>query len=144
MRRRCRRSCRRRRTARRPRARRPLPAAADDPKHHSRFLNSSYSALPKHGPAEGAPFVELSAADAAARGLSDGDQAVVFNDRASITVPVRIGQRVGAGRRDPVRLVGEPTRRRSPANALTNDTLTEWAAGGLLRHGGRAVEVQAP
>src|SRR5262245_57319410 len=29
------------------------------PKHHSRFLNSSYSPLPKHGPAEGAQFVVL-------------------------------------------------------------------------------------
>ena len=30
------------------------------PKHHARFLNSGYSHLPKHGPAEGGPFVELS------------------------------------------------------------------------------------
>ena len=29
------------------------------PKHHSRFLNSGYSHLPKHGPAEGGPFLEL-------------------------------------------------------------------------------------
>ena len=43
------------------------------PKHHSRFLNSGYSHLPKHGPAEGAPFVELDAADAGAPGIVDGD-----------------------------------------------------------------------
>ena len=39
-------------------------------KWHTRFLNSSYSHLPKHGPAEGGPFVELSGPDAAARGLA--------------------------------------------------------------------------
>ncbi len=38
------------------------------PKHHTRFLNSGYSQLPKHGPAEGGPFIELDAADALARG----------------------------------------------------------------------------
>ena len=37
------------------------------PKHHTRFLNSGYAHLPKHGPVEGGPFVEISAADAAAR-----------------------------------------------------------------------------
>ena len=58
-----------------------FPLQLMTPKHHSRFLNSSYSPLPKHGPAEGAPFVELDAADAASRGLSDGDLAEVFNDR---------------------------------------------------------------
>ena len=42
------------------------------PKHHTRFLNSGYSDLPKHGPVEGGPFVELVAADATARGLDDG------------------------------------------------------------------------
>ena len=45
------------------------------PKHHTRFLNSGYSHLPKHGPAEGGPFVELDAEDAARRGLAEGDRA---------------------------------------------------------------------
>src|SRR4029453_7398852 len=35
------------------------------PKHHTRFLNSSYSSLPKQGPLEGGPFIELDPADAA-------------------------------------------------------------------------------
>jgi anaerobic selenocysteine-containing dehydrogenase len=113
------------------------------PKHHSRFLNTSYSALPKHGPAEGAPFVELCAADAAARGLADGDPAVVFNDRASITVPVRIGQR---GRRGvaviPFGWWASQHADGRPANALTNDTLTEW--GGGVAYSDTLVEVRAP
>ena len=76
------------------------------PKHHTRFLNSSYSPLPKHGPLEGAPFVELDPADAATRGLADGDCARVWNDRASVEV-AGPGQRPSAPGRDgdPVRLV---------------------------------------
>lgn len=100
------------------------------PKHHSRFLNSSYSHLPKHGPAEGGPYVELSAEDAAARGLAENDTAEVFNHRSSVRLPVRIGTRVRPG------VVAIPwgwwTTQHPDgraANALTNDTLTEWGGG---------------
>jgi anaerobic selenocysteine-containing dehydrogenase len=83
------------------------------PKHHTRFLNSSYSDLPKHGPAEGGPFVELDAADAGARGLVEGAMARVWNDRASVIVPVRITRSAPARRGgDPVRLVEPPPSRR--------------------------------
>jgi len=100
------------------------------PKHHSRFLNTSYSSLPKHGPAEGGPFVELDEADATARGLTAGDVARVWNDRASLEVPVRISGRVRPG----VVAVpfgwwrGQHGDDRS-ANSLTNDTLTDWGGG---------------
>ena len=67
------------------------------PKHHTRFLNSGYSQLPKHGPAEGGPFVELDATDAASRGLTEGDRARVWNDRASVELPVRITERLRPG-----------------------------------------------
>ena len=100
------------------------------PKHHTRFLNSGYADLPKHGPAEGGPFVELVAADAEARGLHDGEMARVWNDRASVEVPVRITERLRPG------VVAIPFgwwSRHHPngriANSLTNDTLTEWGGG---------------
>lgn len=100
------------------------------PKHHARFLNSSYSMLPKHGPAEGAPFVELDAVDAAARQLADGDLAEVFNDRSSVVLPVRVTQRVREG------VVAIPYgwwASQHPdgraVNALTNDALTDWGGG---------------
>jgi len=100
------------------------------PKQHQRFLNSGYSHLPKHGPPEGAPFVELDAGDAAARGLGDGDNARVFNDRASLELPVKITDRLRPG------LASIPWgwwRDHHPdgkvANSLTNDTLTEWGGG---------------
>ena len=112
------------------------------PKHHTRFLNSAYSALPKHGPPEGGPFVELVADDAAARGLSDGASARVWNDRASVVVPVRITERLRAG------VVAIPFgwwREHHPdakvANSLTNDTLTEW--GGGVAYSDTLVQIEA-
>jgi len=112
------------------------------PKHHTRFLNSGYSHLPGHGPAEGGPFVELVAADAAARGLSDGDTARVRNDRACVEVTVRISERLRSG------VVAIPfgwwrTQHADGkvANSLTNDTLTEW--GGGVAYSDTLVEVDA-
>ena len=106
------------------------PFALLTPKHHTRFLNSSYSHLPKHGPLEGGPFVELCAEDAAALAIADGDDVRVWNDRASLTVSARISTRVRPhvvsipwgwwGAAHPDGLV---------ANSLTNDTLTDWGGG---------------
>ena len=112
------------------------------PKHHTRFLNSGYSHLPKHGPAEGGPFVELVAADAAARGLVDGALARVWNDRASVQVPVKISERLRTG----VAAIPfgwwqahHPDGR--VANSLTNDTLTEW--GGGVAYSDTLVQIEA-
>ncbi|MEJ7801438.1 MAG: molybdopterin dinucleotide binding domain-containing protein, partial [Ilumatobacter sp.] len=107
-----------------------FPLQLMTPKHHQRFLNSGYSDLPKHGPPESGPFVELDPVDAASRGLSNGDTARVFNDRASLELPVTISDRVRPG------LAAIPWgwwRNHHPdgkvANSLTNDTLTEWGGG---------------
>jgi anaerobic selenocysteine-containing dehydrogenase len=112
------------------------------PKHHTRFLNSSYSQLRGHGPAEGGPFVELDVVDADARGLVDGELARVWNDRASVAVPVRITGRLRPG------VVAIPFgwwSRHHPdgkvANSLTNDTLTEW--GGGVAYSDTLVQVEA-
>ncbi|MFM8390619.1 MAG: molybdopterin dinucleotide binding domain-containing protein, partial [Actinomycetota bacterium] len=67
------------------------------PKQHSRFLNSSYSHLPAHGPREGGPFVEMTADDATQRGLADGDVACVANDQGELTLAVRVSDRLGRG-----------------------------------------------
>jgi anaerobic selenocysteine-containing dehydrogenase len=100
------------------------------PKQHTRFLNGSYSHMPGHGGREVGPFLELCAADAASRGISDGQCVRVFNDRASIEVPARITDRLRPG------VVSIPWgwwSRHHPdgmvANSLTNDTLTEWGGG---------------
>jgi anaerobic selenocysteine-containing dehydrogenase len=86
--------------------------------------------MPGHGGREVGPFLELCAADAASRGISDGQCVRVFNDRASIEVPARITDRLRPG------VVSIPWgwwSRHHPdgmvANSLTNDTLTEWGGG---------------
>jgi anaerobic selenocysteine-containing dehydrogenase len=106
------------------------PFALLTPKQHTRFLNTSYSHLPKHGPLEGAPFVEVHADDAASLAITEGQRVRVHNDRASLELPVRISERVRPG------VVAVPWgwwASQHPdgrvANSLTNDTLTDWGGG---------------
>lgn len=106
------------------------PFALMTPKHHTRFLNTSYSHLPRHAEAEGGPFVEMVAVDAARLGLAEGQHARVWNDRGSLEVPVRITDRVRPG------VVSIPWGWWSAqhpdgkvANSLTNDALTDWGGG---------------
>jgi anaerobic selenocysteine-containing dehydrogenase len=103
-------------------------------KSHNRFLNSSYSHLPKHGPLEGVPMVEMHATDAAERGIADGDRVRVHNDRGSLDLVVRLSERVRPG------LVTVPFGwwmhqhdDGNVANSLTNDTLTDFG-GGVAYH----------
>jgi anaerobic selenocysteine-containing dehydrogenase len=111
------------------------------PKTHTRFLNSSYSHLPKHGPLEGRPFVELDAADAAVRNVRDGDLVEVTNDRARLRVEARISERMRPG------VVAVPFGwwaadhlDGATANALTNDAPTDW--GGGVAYSDTLVEVR--
>jgi anaerobic selenocysteine-containing dehydrogenase len=109
---------------------RRFPLQLLTPKHHTRFLNSGYAQLPRHGPLEGGPFVELDPADATARGLADGDLARVWNDRATVTVPVRVTARLRPGVvAIPFGWWGAHHPDGRVANALTNDTLTDWGGG---------------
>ncbi len=100
------------------------------PKRHTRFLNSSYSHLPKHGPLEDGPFVEICPSDAVILGVTDGDCVQVRNDRALLRLPVRISTRLRPG------VVAIPWGwwqhqhiDGRAANSLTNDTLTDWGGG---------------
>jgi anaerobic selenocysteine-containing dehydrogenase len=69
--------------------------------------------------------------DGAARGIANGDQVRVYNDRGSVELQVRIGDRVRPG------LVAMPSgwwASRSPggasANTLTADGLSDLGGGG--------------
>ncbi len=110
-------------------------------KQHTRFLNSAYSHLPKHGPAEGAPFLECNRRDADARGLGEGDLVRVWNDRASLQLPIRITERVRPG---VVTIPWGWWRSQhlddQSANSLTNSTLTEW--GGGVAYSDTLVEIE--
>lgn len=115
------------------------PSALDHPthpfvvlavKHHPRFLNSSYSHLPRHAAGEGAPFVEMVGADAQRLGLADGQQARVWNERGALELPVRISERLRPG------VVAVPWgwwaaahADGKVANSLTSDELTDWGGG---------------
>ncbi|MEN8237614.1 MAG: molybdopterin-dependent oxidoreductase [Actinomycetota bacterium] len=106
------------------------PLALLTPKHHVRFLNTSYTHLPKHGPREGAPFVEMSSADAQARGISSGERVRVWNDRSSLDLDARITDRLRPGVvAVPFGWWGSDHDGGATANSLTSDSLTDWGGG---------------
>jgi anaerobic selenocysteine-containing dehydrogenase len=107
-----------------------FPFALLTPKQHTRFLNASHSHLPRHGPREEGPYVEMVADDAQRLGMVDGQLVEVFNDRGCVRVPVKVSERLRAG------VVAIPWGWWSDqhpdgkvANALTNDTRTDWGGG---------------
>jgi anaerobic selenocysteine-containing dehydrogenase len=119
---------------------RPFPLQLLTPKVHTRFLNSSYGHLAAHAPVEGGPFVEIHPDDAATRGIADGDRVLVHNDRATLTLPARLGIRVRPGVvAVPFGWSSDAHGERATANSLTNDTLTDW--GGGVAYSSTLVEV---
>jgi len=100
------------------------------PKVHRRFINSSYSGLAGHGDREGAPYVELSRADATRRTIEEDDLVRVFNDRGSLELRARITDRLRPGVvAVPFGWWSEHHDSQSTANSLTSDTLTDWGGG---------------
>ncbi len=61
------------------------------------FLNSSFANLQRFRDAEGEPSLELHSADAAPRGIRNGDMARVFNDRGSFTLRARVNDKPRRG-----------------------------------------------
>lgn len=103
-------------------------------KSQPRFINSSYSHLPKHGPAEGSPTLQISPADAAARSIADGDAVVVHNARGRVELTATVSDLVRPG------VVSMPFGwwafqhgGDGVANSLTNDALTD-RGGGVAFH----------
>jgi anaerobic selenocysteine-containing dehydrogenase len=97
--------------------------------HH--FLNSSYANVDRALKAEKTPMLEIHPDDAEPRAIGDGDRVRVFNDRGSVTMPARIGDRIRPG------VVSMPSGwwaslspGGSSANALTSDGLSDLGGGG--------------
>jgi anaerobic selenocysteine-containing dehydrogenase len=95
------------------------------------FLNSSYANLPRNLRAEGEPHLDIHPADAAPRGIADGNCVRVFNDRGVVRLHARLGDRVRPG------VVAMPSGwwsslspGGSSANALTADGLSDRGEGG--------------
>jgi anaerobic selenocysteine-containing dehydrogenase len=81
--------------------------------------------------AEGAPRLDIHPEDAERRGIADGQDVRVFNDRGSVTLAARIGDRVRPG------VVSMPSgwwASASPsgrsANSLTADGVSDLGEGG--------------
>lgn len=82
---------------------RPVPRPAGFPlllvsaKYALHHLNSSYSHLPRHAAAEGAPRLDIHPRDAAARGIADGSPVRMWNRAGEVLMLARIGEQVPAG-----------------------------------------------
>lgn len=90
------------------------------------FLNTSFANLPDFVSEERTPMLDLNRADAAARGIVDGDRVRIFNDRGSFTATVRVGDKARPG------VAVAPSiwwQKLSPdgcnANAVTSQALTD-------------------
>lgn len=96
----------------------------------SQFLNSTFANHPAHRAGAGDPEIELSAEDARARGLSEGDWAEVFNDRGAFRARVAVSGAVQTG---VAVSLGIYWRKFSPgganANVTTSSALTDMAGG---------------
>ena len=66
------------------------------PKSHG-FLNSCYANMDNKIKGQGAQFVMISEDDAEARGIQEGDQVRVFNDRGAFEVVAKVSEDVNSG-----------------------------------------------
>jgi anaerobic selenocysteine-containing dehydrogenase len=112
-----------------PRERYPLALVSAKGALH--FLNSSFANLPRHLRAEREPWLDIHPADAAPRGIVDGDEVRVCNERGEL----RLRARVGDGTRPGVVVMpsgwwASLSPGGAAANALTADGLSDRGQGG--------------
>ena len=114
----------------------PRPRSAEYPlslisaKGALHFLNSSYGGLARHVKLEGEPRLDISAYDAAARGIEEGEMVRVFNERGSVLARARVGDRVPAGTVSmPSGWWASLSPGGSSVNALTPDGVTDLGGG---------------
>ncbi len=108
------------------------------------FLNSSFANQPRHLKAEREPRLTMHAADAAPRGIADGDLVLVTNERGCLTLHASVGEGV---RPDVVAMPSGWWPSLSPggasANLLTPDGLSDAGGGGDF-HDARVEVMLAP
>ncbi len=98
------------------------------------FLNSSHANVTHLLEKEGIPLLDIHKVDADAKGIKNGDQVKVYNDRGEWVLTARIGNKVNIG------VVSVPQgfwpsllEGGSSANALTTDLLTDMGRGGAFQ-----------
>jgi anaerobic selenocysteine-containing dehydrogenase len=96
------------------------------------YLNSTFANLPPQQKMENPDLLEISAADAEARGIGDGDRVRVFNSRGEILLTARVNGAtrpgVVAARLNWAKLTGQARN----INALTSERLTDMGGGGTF------------
>lgn len=117
---------------RRPGKDAPYPLMFVSPPNHS-FLNSTFGNVEKLQALEKSPLLQIHPDDAAARGISDGDEVTVWNDRGSYDVKASVTDKMLPGTVVSQGLWwqqedGKPTR----ANALTPDRLSDMGGGAVF------------
>jgi anaerobic selenocysteine-containing dehydrogenase len=105
------------------------PLALITPAAHA-FLNSSFANMPKQLRQESRPFVEINPADAAPRGIADGDTVRLFNGRGACRLTAAVTERARPG------VLVSPSvwwSKNSPGgvnvNQLTSQNLTDIGGG---------------
>jgi anaerobic selenocysteine-containing dehydrogenase len=94
------------------------------------FMNSTFGNIEALRATEKEPFLDLNEADAAPRGIADGDMVRIFNDRGSFNARARVN---GKSRPGVVTALSVWWHKHTPggrnANAVTNQTLTDLGRG---------------
>jgi len=94
------------------------------------FLNSTFANLPRFREFEREPHLDMHPDDAAARGIADGDQVRVFNDRGEYTLKARVN---GKPRRGVVVAPSVWWKKHAPdgrnANNVTSQRTTDLGGG---------------
>jgi anaerobic selenocysteine-containing dehydrogenase len=93
------------------------------------FLNSSFANLPALQKMEDTDVLDLSAADAQARGIQDGAQVRVFNDRGEAFLRARVNGAVRAGTVSARLNWAKLSPRGASINVLTSERLTDMGRG---------------
>ncbi|HJS99091.1 MAG TPA: molybdopterin-dependent oxidoreductase [Terriglobales bacterium] len=105
------------------------------------FLNSSFANLPALQKMEDTDVLDLSAADAQARGIQDGAQVRVFNDRGEAFLRARVNGAVRAGTVSARLNWAKLSPRGASINVLTSERLTDMGRGATFYSA--LVEVEA-
>jgi anaerobic selenocysteine-containing dehydrogenase len=89
------------------------------------FLNTTFSNVPSVQQMEEPGLLEISAADAGARGISDGDRVRVFNRRGDILLKARVDGKVQPGVVSATLNWAKTTPGFQSINSLTSEKLTD-------------------
>ncbi|MFI2857184.1 molybdopterin-dependent oxidoreductase [Paenibacillus sp. JSM ZJ436] len=101
------------------------------PPNHN-FLNSTFANVPKHQKLEKEPFLQIHPEDAAERGIEDGDEVTVYNDRGVYEARAKVSDKMLPGTVVSQGLWWDGNGRRQRANALTPDRLSDLGEGAVF------------